>query len=105
MSALVLVSCSAEPLQQTGGCLTLRQPTPRPHSTKPCLLVRHTHTTRSVLTPDVYACLLPGVLVAIITFGSPLPALLEADRTGDIKVPAEAPLPAPAIVAAVAAAA
>jgi hypothetical protein len=27
-----------------------------------------------------------GVLIAIITFGSPLPALLEADRLGDIKV-------------------
>lgn len=26
-----------------------------------------------------------GVLIAIITFGSPLPALLEADKTGDIK--------------------
>jgi hypothetical protein len=30
--------------------------------------------------------LLSGVLIAIITFGSPLPALLEADKTGDIKV-------------------
>jgi hypothetical protein len=30
------------------------------------------------------------VLIAAITFGSPLPALLEADRTGEIKVSASA---------------
>ena len=38
--------------------------------------------------PTIHVDLLTGVLIAAIPFGSPLPALLEADQTGEIKVSA-----------------